>query len=79
VIKGALDEASSSTRRFSDGRIYAIDQHVFRYDAIKGSNAFKIENLRVSPTFVSNRFVDAWYAAGLRGLEFDQVWEPPRR
>jgi hypothetical protein len=70
----ALDEAASSVRRFTTGRIMWIDRYVFRPAVIEGIDIFKIPNLRVSPTFVSQRFVDLWTTAGLKGLEFKQVW-----
>lgn len=70
----ALDEAASSVLRFSSGRIMMIQRHVFRADVIREFDVFKIPNLRVSPTFLSHRFVDRWKATGLKGLEFKQVW-----
>lgn len=73
----ALHEAASSVRRFSGGRIMMIQRHVFRADVIGEIDVFKIPNLRVSPTFLSHRFVDRWKASGLKGLEFKQVWAPP--
>lgn len=72
----ALDEAASSVQRFPGGRIFLIDRHVFRANAIGDTDVFKIPNLRVSPTFVSHRFVDRWNESGLSGLEFSQVWHP---
>lgn len=47
-----------------------------RPDVIGEIDIFKIPNLRVSPTFLSQRFVDRWKASGLTGLEFEQVWAP---
>lgn len=75
-VVDALDEAASSVLRFSDGRIMRISRYGFRADAIRGLLFFKIPNLRVSPTFVSERVVELWRAAGMRGLEFKQVWAP---
>lgn len=72
----ALDEAASSVQRLTAGRIWMIDQHIFRPDRVHGVDAFKIPNLRVSPTFVSKAFVDRWNSEGLNGLEFTQVWTP---
>jgi hypothetical protein len=72
----ALDEASSSVVRFGDGRIMMIDRHVFRTEIVAENEIFKIPSLRVSPTFVSHRFVDRWKQSGLTGLDFKQVWNP---
>ena len=71
----ALDEGASTGLRV-DGRIIWIKRHMFRPDVIKGNDIFKIKTLRVSPTFVSQRFVDLWNSAGLKGLEFKQIWAP---
>ena len=73
----ALDESASSVRRFKDGRIMMVERYVFRAAAVRGIDAFKIPHLRVSPTFLSQRFVDRWNESGLKGLEFKQVWASP--
>ncbi len=70
----ALDEGSSSVLRFNDGRIMMIQRHAFRPSVVAGNDIFKIPSLRVSPTFVSHRFIDRWNECGLTGLEFKQVW-----
>ncbi len=71
----ALDETASSVQRFDDGRIMWIDKYVFYRQAIQELHAFKITSLQVSPVFLSEEFVERWRAAGLKGLEFRQVWE----
>lgn len=72
-----LDEEQSSILRFSSGKIMLIKQYAFRESVIKELDVFKIPNLRVSPTFVSHRFVEQWKSSGLVGLDFKQVWAPP--
>jgi len=72
----ALDEDASSVLRFNGGRVMQINKYVFRPEVIGFSDIFKIPNLRVSPTFVSQRFVDLWNSAELKGLEFRLVWAP---
>ena len=73
-VVDALDETASSATRFSSGRVMLIKRYVFRSDVISGIDIFKIPDLRVSPTFVSQRFVDLWNSHGLKGLEFKLVW-----
>lgn len=73
-LADALDESASSVLRFKDGRLMLIQRHVFNANAVRNVDVFKIPNLRVSPTFVGQRFVDRWHASGLKGLEFKQVW-----
>ena len=74
VVDG-LDESASAFTRFRSGRIMLIDKHVFRKQAIQELHAFKITSLKPSPLFVSAEFVERWHAAGLKGIEFRQVWE----
>lgn len=73
-VLDALDERASGILRFSNGRIMRITRHAFRPDVISGVDIFKIPSLRVSPTYVSERFVERVKAAGLRGLVFNRVW-----
>jgi hypothetical protein len=75
-LENALDETASTIERFTDGDIMLILRYVFRPDVIAGIDAFKIANLRVSPTFVSETFVTRWRNGGLSGLDFKQVWPP---
>lgn len=73
-ILDALDENASDIVRFSSGRIMTVQEYVFRPHVVAGVDLFKLPNLRASPTFVSEEYVDAWSSAGLVGLEFKQVW-----
>ncbi len=73
-VVDAMDEETSTLRRFSSGRIMRVTRYSFRPEVVAGVDAFKIPNLHVSPTFVSERVVQAWTSAGLRGLDFKTVW-----
>ena len=73
-VLDALDEQASAVTRFSSGRLMRVNRYVFRATAIGGLDIFKIPSLRVSPIFVSERVVEAWSLAGLRGLVFTKVW-----
>jgi len=75
-VLNALDQEASSVLRFGGGRIMRINRFVFRPEVIGRCDVFKIPNLRVSPTFVSQRFVEFWNSAELKGLEFKLVWAP---
>ncbi|MFI5011720.1 MAG: imm11 family protein [Hyphomicrobiales bacterium] len=70
----ALDEEASSVERFGDGRIMFVNRHVFREEVIGENDIFKLPGLRAEPIYVSQRFVDLWHSAGLKGFDFDQVW-----
>lgn len=69
----ALDEENSSLLRFDDGGVMLVQKYAFIHDLVSDVDAFKLTNLRVSPTFFSKRIVDAWKARGLTGLKFRRV------
>lgn len=70
----ALDIERSQVRRFQSGRVLAIENYVFLPERLVGVSAFKIPELRASPTFVDETFVEAWRRAGLKGLDFKEAW-----
>ena len=71
----ALDEARSTLVRFPDSdRIMWLKKPAFVESAIEGVDIFRIPNIRGSPTYVSERFVERVKAARLRGLDFNKVW-----
>jgi hypothetical protein len=71
----ALDEQASSIERFPGFRIMSIDRHVCRTELVIDVDVFKIPNLRVSPAYLSERFVARWVASGLEGLLHDEAFE----
>ena len=72
VIDG-LDASSSVIHRFDDGRVMRIEKYAFRNSLVSGFDCFKIPDFRASPTFVSQRFADAWRNSRLTGLKFKPV------
>jgi hypothetical protein len=70
----ALDLDLSIVRRFANGRVMGVEQYCFREDALRDIQIFKIPNLRVSPTFLREEFVELWSSKGLKGLSFTRVW-----
>jgi hypothetical protein len=73
-VVDALDEPASDILRFANGRIMRITRHAFRAEAVLDVDIFKLPTLRVSPTYVSDRFVDRLKSVGLQGLVFNKVW-----
>ncbi|TKD12808.1 imm11 family protein [Polyangium fumosum] len=70
----ALDEANSTLRRIpGTDRIMWIKKPAFFASAIEGVDLFRLPH-RGSSTYVSERFVERVKAAGLRGLDFNEVW-----
>lgn len=75
-VVDALDHGASTVDRFSTGRLMRVTRYAFRANVIADVDIFKIPDLRVSPTFVSRRFVESWISAGLVGLAFTKIWSP---
>jgi hypothetical protein len=75
-VLDALDEQASAVARFSSGRIMVVDRYVFRPDVVRDVAIFKLPNLRAGPALVGDEFVERWEAAGLTGLDFEEVWRP---
>jgi hypothetical protein len=79
LVVDALDENASDILRFQDGRMMGVQRYVFHSAKIAGLEIFKLPNLRVSPTYVTEVFVDRWKLSGLRGLEFRRLWPNPTK
>lgn len=73
VLK-ALDEEASSLTRFDSGAIMMVRNYEFLPEVVDQIDMFKLSNLRVSPTFLSHKFVQLWRESGLEGIEFKRVW-----
>lgn len=72
----AIDEAASGAEYWGhpiDRTIRSVKRFVFRPEVIAGIDIFKLASLNASPAFVTQRFIDQWQAAGLRGLEFREA------
>lgn len=74
VVVDALSLEESEIKYFSDGRIMRIKKYVFRPDRIEGVDLFRIPQMRSSPIFVSQRFVDKVHELQLTGVRFVGVW-----
>lgn len=74
VLRDALDVERSVVKRFSTGNIMRIDKYVFVPESVGSVQAFRIPNLRASPTFLEHALVERWRAAELVGLNFELVW-----
>jgi hypothetical protein len=73
-VLAALDKEATVGDRFDDGCFAQITKYVFFPDVVAGVDVFKLKNERASSTYLSDRFVEMWKAAGLTGLRFDKVW-----
>jgi hypothetical protein len=74
-VVDALDEPASDVKYFkSSGRVMAIDDFVFKPEAVKDQWIFKIPQRPGSYSLVTDRFVKVVQDAGLRGFGFTKVW-----
>ncbi len=76
TVVDALDQDRSELVRFnSSGRIMTVTKYVFQAELVGDAVAFKVPEFLRASTFVTERFVDAMKLAGLRGVEFELLWE----
>jgi len=73
VLHGAIDVDQSLVKRFDDGAIMTIDRPSFIGTRIQPLHMFRIGELRVSPTYVTDEFKKGWTTSRLRGLRFAAV------
>lgn len=74
LVENAVIQDKSEIDRFSDGRIMQIRKYAFNPEALRGGCIFKINEMRVSPTFVTQEFVDFWVSNKFVGLDFNLLW-----
>ncbi|MBT9519294.1 MAG: hypothetical protein IV101_00240 [Dechloromonas sp.] len=74
VVENAVIQDQSEIDRFSDGRIMQIRNYVFNPATLRDRCFFKINEMRVSPTFVTQEFVDFWVSNKFVGLDFNLLW-----
>jgi hypothetical protein len=70
----ALDETKSRVLRHESGKAFGVLHYVFIPSQIGDVEVFKIDTLPVSPTYVTEQFVDRWLRAGLVGLTFKKIF-----
>jgi hypothetical protein len=75
LCENAVDIEKSELMKLGSGKIISITKYVFNKEIISNLGSFKIDNLRVSPTFFNQEFVDEWNKNGFEGLEFIKIWE----
>lgn len=73
-VLDALDENASQTSRLDTGLLVAVRKYVFHRDRIAHCAIFKLSCFRVSPTYVTDAFVERWHAAQLKGIRFREIW-----
>jgi hypothetical protein len=74
TVVPAVDLKASIVWRFKDGRLMDIRRYVFIPERVRGLDAFKISELKVSPIFFSKRAVDILSSVLGHHLDFKLVW-----
>ncbi len=73
VVDG-LDEAQSTIDRLpGTDLVLNIKKPAFVPSTVRGLDLFRVP-YRAMPTYVSERFVERYNSAGLRGLDLNEVW-----
>jgi hypothetical protein len=78
-IVDALDENGSDIVRFSTGRVMTVERWSLNLDRLGSEAIFKVPQLMRGPLLFNESFVEAVAAAGLRGIEFNEVWSGSAR
>jgi hypothetical protein len=74
AVIDALDISVSEVRRFESGRIMGITRHGFVAERLRGIEAFKIPDLRVSPVFYTESAARQISRVVGTTVEFKLVW-----
>jgi hypothetical protein len=72
-----MDEDDSELERFSDGGIMDIVRPAFYAERIASEVIFKLPQMRSTPIFVTDRFVERIEEHGLVGFDLKPVWSGP--
>jgi len=71
----AYDHERTQGSRNEDGRIETAKKHVFIPSLVEGVDIFKQACERAGTIYVSDRFVQRFKQAGLKGLDFGLAWD----
>lgn len=78
----ALDHVQSKGWRNDEGRLDVVNYHVFFPSIVEGVDVFKLAEERAGSIYLSERFVQRWQQAKLKGLDFKLAWDsdlPPEK
>jgi hypothetical protein len=75
TIVDVLDEEKSKIKRYSDGGVMRVEQHILLESVISLPPIFKIPQTRRNTTYVNEQFVQRVQASGLLGFRFEPLFE----
>lgn len=71
----ALDQEKTDGSRDESGRISLANCHVFIPSVVAGIDIFRQARQRYAPIYLSERFLQRWKQAKLKGLDFYLIWD----
>ena len=75
-IVDALDEARTIFKRYPGSKdIMYVVEYAFLPQRVASELIFKVPQKDILATFVTDRFITGWQAAGMRGTDFLLAWE----
>jgi hypothetical protein len=81
-VLDALDHKLTVGSRDEDGRVWMPNNHVFIPSIVEGVDIFRQAAERAGRIYLSDRFLQRWKQAKLKGLEFKLAWDselPPEK
>jgi hypothetical protein len=71
----ALDHARTVGSRNENGKVYLADIHVFIPSVVEGVDVFRQVQRNLGNVYLSERFIQRWKQAKLKGLDFILAWD----
>ncbi len=71
----ALDHERTRGSRDEGGKVYLANNHVFIPSVVEGVDIFRQARERYAPIYLSDRFLQRWKQAKLKGLDFTLAWD----
>lgn len=71
----ALDHELSVGSRDELGHVYLVNNHVFIPSMVEGVDIFRQARKRNTTIYLSERFLQRWKKAKLKGLDFKLAWD----
>jgi hypothetical protein len=74
TIVDVLDEQKSKIKRYTDGGVMRVEQHILRESVTTLPPIFKIPQTRRNTTYVNEAFVQRVQTSGLQGFRFELLF-----
>ncbi len=71
----ALDHERTVGSRHENGRVYSPGNHVFIPSVVEGVDVFRQVQEKLGRVYLSDRFIQRWKQAKLKGLDFTLAWD----